>query len=62
MEVLWVLYLTVCTNLNCMTQEVQRFENRGNCIDMQMVHEELPVDGNWKSVNYSCRPKDSLNA
>ena len=24
--------------------------------------EELPVDGNWKSVNYSCRPKDSLNA
>ena len=44
MEVLWVLYLTVCTNLNCMTQEVQRFENRGNCIDMQMVHEELPID------------------
>ena len=62
MEILWVLYLTVCSSSQCLTQEVQRFENKEQCIDMQEVHKSLPADGNWKSVLYVCRPKDSLNA
>ena len=52
MEILWVLYLTVCGNFNCMTQEVQRFENQAKCVASQAMHEMIPVDGNFKKVSY----------
>tara|TARA_S200000501_G_scaffold134246_1_gene127039 strand:+ start:41301 stop:41489 length:189 start_codon:yes stop_codon:yes gene_type:complete len=61
MEILWVLYLTVCGNLNCMTQEVQRFEDRAKCVKSLALHEMIPMDGNFKTVNYKCRPKDSID-
>ncbi|MBK93303.1 MAG: hypothetical protein CMP33_03430 [Rickettsiales bacterium] len=61
MEILWVLYLTVCGNFNCMTQEVQRFENQAKCVASQAMHEMIPVDGNFKKVSYRCRPKDSID-
>ena len=44
-----------------MTQEVQRFEDRAKCVKSQALHEMIPIDGNFKTVNYSCRPKDSID-
>jgi len=62
MEILWVLYLTVCGTGSCLTQEVQRFENQAVCNYNKVMYERIPQDGKWKSVRYVCRPKDSINA
>ena len=62
MEVLWILYLTVCSKMSCITQEVQSFNNVDTCIVSKQFHEELPKDGHWSIINYECRPEGSMNA
>ena len=54
MEVIWTLLLTVCSTSHCATQTVQWFEEKLQCVEMKLLHEELPQDGQWKSVNYKC--------
>ena len=54
MEVIWTLLLTVCSTSHCATQTVQWFEEKPQCVEMKLLHEELPQDGQWKSVNYKC--------
>jgi|TARA_E500000318_G_C3428765_1_gene160261 hypothetical protein len=54
MNVIWTLILTVCDTSSCATQTIQWFEKEPQCIEMKLLHEELPEDGGWKSVNYTC--------
>ena len=54
MEIIWALMLTVCDTASCGTQTIQWFEERTECIDMQIIHENIPRDGEWKSVTYYC--------
>ena len=54
MEVIWTLLLTVCLNGTCASQKVAWFEEQPQCMSMKQVHEELPPDGHWKSVEYEC--------
>ena len=53
-QVIWSLMLTVCSTETCATQSIQWFEEMSQCQEMKVVHEELPVDGPWKSVVYDC--------
>ena len=55
MEVIWSLMLTVCMDSqSCINQSVQWFEEKAECIKMQMLHEDLPIDGDWTTVDYKC--------
>lgn len=53
-EIIWTLLLTVCSDANCATQTIQWFEEKPQCVEMRQIHEELPIDGHWKSVEYTC--------
>ena len=54
MEIIWTLLLTVCSSSSCATQTIQWFDEKLQCIEMKVMHEELPEDGHWKSVDYTC--------
>jgi hypothetical protein len=54
MEIIWSLILTVCSSSFCAMQTVQWFEEKPQCIEMKRIHEDLPIDGDWKSVEYKC--------
>ena len=59
MELIWHILLTVCLGSTCIDQDVQWFESKEECIDMKALHEEIPIDGDWKSVEYVCKPVGS---
>jgi len=47
--------LTVCLDSHtCVEQSVQWFDEKTQCVEAQAIHEGIPPDGNWKSVNYEC--------
>ena len=46
--------LTVCSNLSCGTQTIQWFDEKPQCLEMKLIHENIPTDGNWKSIEYTC--------
>ena len=52
---IWSLFLTACTISSCLTQEIQWFEDKQDCIEFKLLHEELPQDGNWSIVEYNCK-------
>ncbi len=55
MEIIWSLMLTVCfDSQTCIKQSVQWFEEKPQCIEAQLIHEDIPLDGDWKSVDYKC--------
>jgi hypothetical protein len=60
MEVIWTLLLTVCMDNGCLTQDIQWFEDKQECIKMKVVHEDILPDGHWKTVDYKCTIKGSL--
>lgn len=51
---IWSLLVTACTATGCVEQSIQWFEDKQECIEFKRLHEELPKDGNWTSVNYQC--------
>jgi len=51
---IWSLLLTACTTTECVKQSIQWFEDKQDCIEFKLLHEELPRDGNWTFVNYQC--------
>lgn len=56
MEVIWSLMLTVCMDSQtCFEQSVQWFDDKNTCAEMQVIHENIPMDGSWKSVKYECQ-------
>ena len=47
--------LTVCLDSQtCLKQSVQWFEEKPQCIEAQLIHKDIPLDGDWKSVDYKC--------
>ena len=55
MNIIWSLMLTVCMDSqSCLQQDIQWFEEKFQCVAMKALHEKLPVDGDWKTVNYKC--------
>ena len=55
MEIIWSLLLTACMDSqSCVQQDIQWFEEKYQCIAMKALHEELPVDGDWKTIDYKC--------
>ena len=59
MELIWHILLTVCAGSTCLEQDVQRFESRNKCEAMLVQYAEIPVDGDWDSVEYICKPINS---
>ncbi len=60
MQVIWHLLLTVCSGTDCLEQDVQWFESKKSCEIMRIQYEEIPVDGDWDTVNYVCKPINSV--
>ena len=62
MEVIWHILLTVCLGSNCLEQDVQWFDSQAECKQMLQSYIEMPIDGDWDSVTYECKPVGSLEA
>ena len=63
MEILWTLLLTVCiTDTHCINQRVDLFETEEQCLVSRMSHKDLPIDGDWKTVDFICKPLGSKGA
>ena len=60
MEIIWHILLTVCLKSECVSQDIQWFDTKEECLKMLPVYTDLPQDGNWDSVLYICKPKDSI--
>ncbi|HUV85321.1 MAG TPA: hypothetical protein VMV86_06385 [Methanosarcinales archaeon] len=52
---LWSLILTACTATGCVEQTIQWFEVNQECIEFKVLHEELPKDGSWSTIEYECK-------
>ena len=61
-NVIWVLMLSVCNTDQCVTQTVLETTAKDRCMYHKIMHEQLPKDGNWKSITYICKPKNSQEA
>jgi len=60
MDVIWHILLTVCLGSNCLTQDVQWFDTKEECREMLVQYVAIPPDGDWDTVSYVCKPKDSI--
>lgn len=60
MEIVWVLLLSVCSTNQCITQTVLETNAEDKCIYHKVMHEQVPPDGSWGSIEYTCQPKDSV--
>ena len=59
MELIWTLLLTACfSDTNCLYQNVQFFENKEECVVLK-TELEVMRDGDWKTIDYQCRPLGS---
>jgi len=61
-NIVWVLLLSVCNTEQCITQTVLETSAKDRCMYHKIMHEQLPIDGNWKSITYICKPKNSQEA
>ncbi len=61
MEVIWHILLTVCLRSACVDQDVQWFDDKEQCFKMLDVYKGMPIDGDWDTVVYQCRPINSLS-
>ena len=53
MEFVWHILLTVCLGSNCLTQDVQWFDDEATCREMLVLYAEVPPDGKWDTVEYA---------
>mgnify|MGYP006251711649 FL=1 len=60
MEIIWHILLTVCLQSNCITQDVQWFDNKQDCYDMLPIYQLVPPDGKWDTIEYKCTIKDGI--
>jgi len=60
MEFIWHILLTVCLNDSCLEQDVQWFESKQSCETSLVMYKEIPVDGDWDTVKYECKPVGSI--
>ena len=54
--------LSVCSSGQCMSQTVLETTAQDVCINQKSLHEQLPQDGDWTTVEYKCKPKNSFEA
>ena len=59
MEVLWAIYVSACLQTTCVSQEVQRVNTQAQCLELLPSYTDLPMDGNWSSVTWECKPLNS---
>jgi hypothetical protein len=62
MELLWAIYLQVCLQSTCLSQEIQRFDPPQAeiaCEAMLPAYTEIPSDKGWDSVEWVCKPLGS---
>ena len=59
-EVIWHILLTVCSGSTCLEQDIQWFDKKEDCQTMLVQYVEIPVDGDWDTVEYVCKPKGSI--
>jgi len=52
---IWSLLLTACVETTYVKQDIQWFEDRQECIEFKILHEELPQDGSWGTITYECK-------
>jgi len=58
-EFIWQILLTVCLSGTCLQQDVQWFDGKTakqDCFKMLHTYKKIPVDGDWESVEYTCKP------
>jgi hypothetical protein len=60
MQIIWYILLTVCTEGQCMSQDVQWFDSVDACKTMLVQYQEIPADGDWDSVVYECKLKNAV--
>ncbi len=61
MDLIWHILLTVCSGSTCLEQDVQWFDTETECRAMLVSYAEIPADGDWDTVEYICKPVNSLN-
>ena len=49
----------MCLGSNCLTQDVQWFDDEATCREMLVLYAEVPPDGKWDTVEYVCKPVGS---
>ena len=64
MAIQWVLILSVCSHIACVSQEIKSYQTEAICEESKKWYVNFPIDGNspWKSVEYLCKIKDSEEA
>ena len=53
-NIVWVLMLSVCNTDQCITQTVLETTAKDRCMYHKIMHEQLPIDGDWKTIEYKC--------
>jgi len=61
MEVIWQILLTVCLGSTCLDQDIQHFDTKLECDKTLELYLELPSDGDWDTVEYQCKPINSIS-
>ena len=59
MNTIWHILLTVCLDTQMhqrVSQDIQWFESEKQCRIMRKEYEAIPKDGEWKHVEYICKP------
>jgi len=62
METIWHILLTVCSGSTCQEQDVQWFKTQSECEVMMVEYTEIPVDGDWDTVEFICKPVGSISS
>tara|TARA_R100000995_G_scaffold82585_1_gene56696 strand:- start:205 stop:399 length:195 start_codon:yes stop_codon:yes gene_type:complete len=54
--IIWALVLTACTSSGeCYNQTIQWFDGEPECLEIKAIHESIPPDDSWKTVDYTCK-------
>lgn len=56
MQIIWHILLTVCLDGECRTQDIQWFDTQKECLVNLPLYQDIPIDGNWHTVTYVCKP------
>ena len=59
MAIVWHILLTVCLGSECVSQDIQWFDEETQCKEMLVKYMAIPPDGDWDSIEYICKPVGS---
>lgn len=62
MNTIWHIFLTACLDtqmLQCATQDVQWFDTKEQCEIALEEYTEIPQDGDFKTIEWQCKPLHS---